>query len=218
MRIAAPIPYLALALAFQAVQAEVIDRIAISVADRVVTTSDIDSDIRIVAFLNGTKPGFSPQERRASANRLVEQALVERELEATDYRTPAAEDIDPALEKFRKDFYPDDQRYRAALSAYGISEAGVRSALLWQRQLLLFVNERFRPGIQLTQNEVQEYFDKEFAPAVRARNPGTPVRLEDYRSQVEAVLIDRHVSEELDQWLIENKRRIPLIVHPEAFQ
>ena len=159
------IRWMALAVALCAAQAEIIDRIAISVGDRVVTTSDINRDIRIVAFLNGTKPDFSPGERRTAANRLVEQTLVERELEATSYRKPAAAEIEPALDKFRKDFYPDEQRYRAALSAYGITDSAVRDTLLWQRRLLLFVNERFRPGIQLTPQEIQNYFDKEFAPA-----------------------------------------------------
>jgi hypothetical protein len=201
-----------------ALRAEIVDRIAISVADRVVTTSDIHRDIRMVSFLNGTKPDFSLKTRREAADRLVDQALVERELEATHYRQPAADEIAPAIEKFRKDFYPDDQRYRAALAQYGLTEDDVKSALLWQRKLLMFVNERFRPGVQVTQQDIQEYFDKQFAPAQRAAHPGQTVSLADYRDQVEDELMERRVTDELDAWLLENKRRNPVTVHPEAFQ
>src|SRR5204863_79919 len=104
--------------------------------------------------------------------------------------------------------------YRAALSEYGITEDDLRKALQWQRALLLFINERFRPGIQLNPQEIQGYFDKEFAPAARAAHPGQPVRLEDSREQVEEALMDRRVSEQLDQWISETKRRFPVMVHP----
>jgi hypothetical protein len=201
-----------------AVHAEIIDRIAMSIGNLVVTTSDIDRDIRVVSFLNGVKPDFRAEARRMAADRLIEQKLVQRELEATRYKPPTPEEVEPAFQRFRKDFYADEQRYRAALAEHGITEADLRSALLWQRALLLFVNERFRPGIQLSPLEIQEYFDKEYAPAARAANPGQAVRLEDHRGQVEEALLDRHVSEELDRWIGEAKRRDPLMVHTEAFQ
>lgn len=218
MRASFPIRWAALAAALCALQAEVIDRIAISVGNVVVTTSDIDRDIRIVSFLNGKKADFGAESRREAADRLVEQKLVQRELEATGYKPPAPEEIEPALEKFRKDFHPDEQRYRAALAEYGITDDDLRKALQWQRALLLFINERFRPGIQLNAQEIQEYFDKEFGPAARAAHPGQLVRLEDYREQAEEALMDRRVSEQLDQWISETKRRFPVMVHPEVFQ
>jgi len=53
--------------------AEIIDRIAVSVGNQAVTTSDIDREIRVTALLNRSQPDFSPAARRATADRMVEQ-------------------------------------------------------------------------------------------------------------------------------------------------
>jgi len=60
---------------------EIIDRIAISVGKHVITTSNLDREIRVNAFLNESPPDFSPAGKRATAGRMVEQALVRDELE-----------------------------------------------------------------------------------------------------------------------------------------
>ena len=39
---------------------EIIDRIAVSVGNRVIAESDLNREIRVAAFLDGVKPDFSP--------------------------------------------------------------------------------------------------------------------------------------------------------------
>jgi len=50
-----------------AVRAEIIDRVAVSVGNRVITTSDLDRQLRVAAFQDGVKPDFSPAARSAAA-------------------------------------------------------------------------------------------------------------------------------------------------------
>ncbi|MGA8577407.1 MAG: hypothetical protein WB579_01900, partial [Bryobacteraceae bacterium] len=80
MRAAAPICLAIPVLAATLASATIIDRIAVSVGNRVITTVDIDRAIRVPAFLNGQQPDFSAASKRAAAERLVEQTLVRREL------------------------------------------------------------------------------------------------------------------------------------------
>src|SRR4051795_2405586 len=59
---------------------EIIDRIAVSVDRTVITESEVIRQIRITALLNGEQPDLSAANRRETAERLVEQALMRREI------------------------------------------------------------------------------------------------------------------------------------------
>ncbi len=201
-----------------AAQAEIIDRIAVSVGSGVITTSELDREIRVSAFLNGTEPDFSPEGKRAAAERMVDQKLIRGEMENTRYPTPQPSQVEPLLAQFRKERFQSDSEYSAALAAAGITEQDLRDALLWQRALLLFLDVRFRPGVQVGAQEIQDYFDKVVGPAARTAKPGAEVNLEDYRDQIEGTLAGKMVDEETTRWLQEARRRTDIVYHSEALR
>ena len=197
---------------------EIVDRIAVSVGNQAITTSDLEREIRVTAFLNRAEPDFSPSARRATADRMVEQRLIQRELETSRYPVPAGSEIDPILDRFKKDNFASDEEYRRALTASGITEQEVRDELHWQRRLLLFIDVRFRPAVQVTDQEIEGYFNKVVEPAARAAHPGQPVTLEEYRDQIEEKLTGDQVDKQLSTWLENSRRRSEVVFHPEAFQ
>jgi peptidyl-prolyl cis-trans isomerase SurA len=206
------------ATALIAARAEIIDRIAASVGNRVITTSDLDREIRVSALLNGVAPDFSPTAKHDTLERLIEQKLVRNELESARYPSPAAAEVEPELAQFKKKFFPDDAAFQQALTAAGLTEQDVRDELLWQRSLLLFIELRFRPGVQVTDQEIQDYFDQTVAPAARLAHPGQPVKLEDYRDQIEEKIIGQKVDQEMDRWLLAARKRNQIVYHPEALR
>jgi peptidyl-prolyl cis-trans isomerase SurA len=199
-------------------RAVVIDRIAVSVGNQVITASDLDREIRVTAFLNGVKPDFSPQNKRATADRMVEQKLIRKELETSRYPTPSPAQIEPILAKFKQERFADDAAYRQSLRDYGITEQDVKAMLLWQRTLLLFVEVRFRPGVQVGDQEIQDYFTKVVEPAARAAHPGQPVALEDYRNQIEQTLAGEREDRQMDDWLKQARSRTEIVYHEEVLQ
>jgi len=211
------VPVLLLLCAFL-IHAEIIDRIAVSVGSQAITTSDLDREIRVTSFLNRTQPDFSPAARRATADRMVEQRLILRELENSRYPTPGAAEIDPIFEKFKKDNFPSDEEYRRALADRGITEQDVRNELLWERRLLAFIDVRFRAGVQVSDQEIQDYFTKVVEPAAQAANPGQPVNLDDYRGQIQEKLTGDQVDLQLSSWLDNARKRSEVVTHAEAFQ
>lgn len=217
MRLGLPSRALCILLAASG-QAEVIDRIAVSVGSSVITASDIDRDIRVTAFLNGVPPDFSAASRRATADRMVEQKLVRRELEISRYPVPEASAAEPEFEAFRKEHYPADAEFQSALAHYGISEQEVRDEMLWQLTLLRFIEVRFRPAVEVSEQDVQEYFDRVVKPAAQAAHPGQPVTLDDYRGQIQSTLTGKRADAELDNWLKETRQRTEIVYHQEAFQ
>jgi hypothetical protein len=198
--------------------AEIIDRIAVSVGNQAITTSDIDREIRIAAFLNRTAPDLSPTNRRDTADRLVEQRLILRELEHSRYPSPAASEIDPILDKFKQDNFASGQDYRQALDSSGITEQNVRDELLWQRRLLLFIDVRFRPAVQVRDQDIQDYFTNVIEPMAHLAHPGQPLSLDDYRDQIEEKLTGQEVDRQMTTWLNNAKTRTEVVYHAEVFQ
>jgi hypothetical protein len=201
-----------------AVSATVIDRIAVSVGNRVITASDIDREIRVTAFLNGVKPDFSTAARRAVADRMVEQTLVRLEVENSRYPSPTDAEVQAALDQFKQQHYPESAAYTAALAQYGITEQGVLNELIWQRTLLSYIDVRFRPAVQVSDQEIQDYFQNVVKPAAAAANPGSAPELDEYRSRIEDTLTGKKEDAELNKWLAQAKQRTAITYHEEAFQ
>ena len=218
MRSAIPIRLLCVLGLAAAARGEIIDRIAASVGNRVITASDLDRGIRVAAFLDGVKADFSPARKRATVESMIEQKLIQTELSNSRYPLPDPAELAPAIEQFRKAHFKDDQQYRAALAGAGITEDDFKELLLWQRTLLLFIQVRFETGVQLSTEDVDAYFTNTVKPAAEAAHPGQPVSLEDYRQQIERTLTGRRADQQMDVWLRDVRRRTNVVLHEEALR
>jgi parvulin-like peptidyl-prolyl isomerase len=201
-----------------AAHGEIVDRIAVSVDKRVITQSDLDRAIRVAAFQDGVKADFSPARKHAVAEALIEQKLVQIELENSRYPLPDPSELAPAIERFKKEHFKDDADYRRALAEYGITEQDFRDMLLWQRTLLLFVQVRFETGVQFTDAEVEDYFEKTVKPAAEASHPGEPVSIEDFRAEIGKTLTGQRTDQQLDTWMRDVRRRTNIVIHEEVLQ
>jgi peptidyl-prolyl cis-trans isomerase SurA len=214
----AVLQYLLLAVLCAALQAEIVDRIAVSVGNTVITTSDMNLQIRVSAFLDGSKPDFSPAARHNMADRLVEQALIRKELETSRYPLPTPEEMEPEYQAFRAKRFPNADTFAQALQAAGITEQELKEELVWQRAITQFLDVRFRPGVQVTDQDIEQYFNTVVAPLARQAHPGQPVNLADYRTDIEVKLSGDRANQEMDRWLADARRRTVVVVHEEAFQ
>jgi len=148
---------------------------------------------------------------------MVEQKLIRRELETSRYPVPEPSEVEPAVAQLRKQ-YPNDEAWQRALADNGITEQDLKDELLWQRTLLLFIEVRFRPGVQVSDQEIDDYFHSVVEPAAKAAHPDEPVSIADYRSQIEEKLAGQRVDQEVDSWLKRARARAEIVYHEEAFQ
>ena len=198
-------------IACLALQAEMIDRIAVTVDNRVIAESEIMRQIRITAFLNGEQPDFSSANKRTTADRLVEQALIRRELDTGRY---AAQDAAATTEHQElKKKYTDENAYRQALQKSRITDKDVQEALQWQAVLLDFIEMRFRPGVQLPESEVEDYYKQQ-----AAQNPGKFPPFEEARESIEEILTGRLVDNALDRWLGQVRTQTRIKYTQEVFE
>jgi peptidyl-prolyl cis-trans isomerase SurA len=214
----ATLPLFAVLLAWPAVaRAEIIDRVAVAVGNRVITQSEVERHARLTAFLNQEQPDLSPAARRKTAERLVEQRLVRRELEASRYPPPSATEVDAVLQGVKEQFGAAGT-LNEALAKYGVTEQHLREHLLWQLQFLRFIDIRFRPGVQVSEEDAREYYEKTVLPAAAGANPGKTPSFEDYRETIEEALTGRRVDEELERWLQAARRRTRVEFREGAFR
>jgi hypothetical protein len=193
-----------------AARAEIIDRIAVSVGNSVITTSDIDTAARVTALFNGAPLDFTPATKRVTADRLVKQKLIQKELEESKYPVPDAAAAAPQWEDFRKT-HTEQQ-----IAAYGLTDQEIKDALLWQLTLLRFIEVRFRPSVQVSDEDIQDYFEKVVKPAAEAS--GDPASLDDYRAKIATTLTGERTDQEVDNWLKEARQRTQIVYHEEVFQ
>src|SRR5579884_2191521 len=121
--------------------ADIIDRIAVSIGNQVITTDQIDDEIRIAAFLAHEQPKLTAEERKQAAERLIEQTLIKREMDLTHYPVPDVAEADPLVNKIEAE-YPDRETFLNALAHYNINLDKLRRDLWWQLTLLKFTDER----------------------------------------------------------------------------
>ncbi len=195
----------------------VIDRIAVIVGKRAIKTSDIDRDLRATQFLNHDRPDFSVDAKRKAAERLVDQALIRDEMEKGRYARSGAADLDAMLTRLLQDrFGGSTARMKDSLSAYGLGEDQLRMQLQWQLDVLRFIEERFRPGVLVADEEVRTYYDARQADLKR-QFP----QLKTYEAlapKIRTSLEGERLNANFEQWLTQVRQRNRVEYRQGAFQ
>ena len=192
----------------------VVDRVAVTVGNQVITETEILREIALTAFLNDEKPAFTLENKRKAADQLVEQRLVRKEMEMGHYPEASDDQAKDLLEKTAKNVGGEEALQRR-LAADGLTEDDLAKHLLWQLTLVRFIDSRFRPAIQVSAQDVQDYFRREVAPKEK---PGQAVRLADVRDQILETLSAQRADQQLDEWLKHAKTTTHIEYKPGAFQ
>ena len=188
--------------------AEIIDRIVITVANQVITQSQVDEEIRVTAFLNREKLDLSADARKQAAGRLIEQALIKREMDLSRYPLPELGDAGESLESL-KAMYPSETEFQDALHSYGITADELTRRLWWQLTLLRFIDYRFRPGIQIPAADVQAYYRQQVSEWEQKGTKPIPT-LEDSRDQIEEILTQKRIDQALEQWIKDTRSQVTI--------
>jgi hypothetical protein len=195
----------------------VLDRMAAIVGKHVIKTSDIDWDLRITAFLNREPLDLSSQAKRNSAERLIDQEIIRQEIVTGNYRRPADSDAEALETQLKHDrFAGSVERMRAELQRYGITEDQLRAQLLWQLTVLRFIDERFRPAVIVTDEELHSYYDQHRAE-LRRQYPDNN-SFEALEPKIRGPLEGQRINENFNQWLEQARKRARIEYRQAAFQ
>ncbi|MGA2117168.1 MAG: hypothetical protein ABSH56_20700 [Bryobacteraceae bacterium] len=195
----------------------VMDRIAVIVGKEAIKSSDIDRDLRVTEFLNGEPIDRSPSARRKAAERLIDQFIIRHEIEEGGYARVRASEVDTMLVKVRQERFGGSQaRLIQELSRYGLSEDQLQMELRWQEDALGFIDQRFRPGVFVTDEEVRSYYEAHSAELKR-QFP----RLQTYTAmepKIRESLEGERLNQSFEQWLTAERKRNCIVYREGAFQ
>jgi hypothetical protein len=192
-------------------RADTLDRIAVTVGRHVISERDIIDDIRIAAFLDNKAPDLSGSQKRKAADRLIDQYLVLQDADLTRVSLAARSDAEPLLVPI-KARYASDAEYQAALSEAQITDGELTSHLLAGLRMLRYTDLRFRPEVQVSEDDLRAFYDTLVGQGDRgnpiaaprsgaASNPIEIHTFEESREQIEKLLTDQQVMQSLDRWL-----------------
>jgi hypothetical protein len=190
--------------------AQQVDGVAARIEDDIIAESEVRELAAFQLLVDGkSKP------RAELIRELSDQWLIRSEATATKYGQPPALDVDRAYAEFVKQF-PSAEDFQKRCASAGLTEAAVRRMVAQQLYLSRFIDYRFRPEAQVSDEQVETYYRDEFSPQLKARNEPVPP-LDDVDETIREVLIQRAISDRAAKWLGESRDKLKLdIVSPES--
>jgi hypothetical protein len=188
--------------------AQQVDGVAARIEDDIITESEVRELGAFQTLVDGkAKP------RVELIRELSDQWTIRTEATATKYAQPPAADVDRAYAEFVKQF-PSQEEFEKRRASAGLTEAAVRRMVGQQLYLARFIDYRFRPEAQVSDEQVETYYHDEFAPQLKSRNETVPP-LEDVDDTIREVLIQRAISDRAAKWLSDSRDRLKIdIVAP----
>lgn len=206
-------------LALPAAGGEILDRVAVAAGPQAVTLSGILRHLRFRAIVSGAPVEDTEQNRRQAAEQLVDLLIVRRELDLSRYSPPTMAEADQAIESFLAEMKWSRERLAEVLERAGFTEEEFRREMQARLTVTHFIDYRFAPGVQVSDEEVQAYYESELLPALRQTSPGGAVpELGAVRAMIERILATRKVNAAMEEWLRQMRQSLRIRYFDEAFR
>lgn len=197
-----------------AARAEILDRIAVSVGHQVITERDVLLDLRVTAFLDHKPVEMTGAQKRAAADRLVDQLLILEEAALTHVTVSTGEDAGKMLDDVKAQYGGD---YEPALQRYRITEQDVANQLLAGLRAIRFTDLRFRPEVQFSDDDLRDFYDSLVEQWKQSGKTNIP-SFDSIRDQVEKLLTDQRTAQALDRWLGTRRTETQILYREQVFQ
>lgn len=184
-----------------------IDGIAARIEGDIIT----ESEVRELGAFQRLVDGRS-KSRDEIIRELADQWVVRQEAAATRYRQPPAAEVDRAYSELVKRF-GSLAVLQDRLVTVGLTEAAVRRLLGQQLYLSGFLDYRFRPAAQVSDKEIQDYYENELVPALKKRGAEIPP-LDTVDDQIREVLIQQAIDARSAKWLDETRAHLNIQILP----
>jgi hypothetical protein len=178
-----------------------IDGVEARIEEDIITESEVRELSAFQQLVDG-----KPKPRADVLRELADQWLIRSEATAAKYDQPSSADVDRAYAEFVKQF-PSAQVFAQRCVEAGLSDAAVRRMIQQQLYLSRFIDYRFRPAAQVTDQHVADYYRNDFVPQLKARTADVPA-LDDVDDTIREVLIQRAINDRADKWLEESRARL----------
>lgn len=184
----------------------IVDRIVATVNGDLVLESDVEEEERFTKlYPYGVADGKSLREQ--AITRLIDRTLIQQQL-AGFPQTPVTDDqINKDESDLRKDLpacaHADcttDAGWAKFLTDAGFTADELRGRIKQRRQVLRFIEQRFRIGVRISDHQIEDFYNKTMLPEY-AKQKATAPPLDSVRDRISELLLQQQVSSLLDDWL-----------------
>lgn len=196
-----------LALAQPSTSSVVLDKVVAVVNRHAILASDIDDEIRL-SVLDPGRAGQGVLTRQRALDQLISRALIEQQIRREDLQAaePTQDEVKARLAEIRKELpacvrenCASDAGWKAFLAAHILTPERVDAYLSYRLEILSFIEERFRPGIRISPQDIETYYRETLTPEY---GPGEAVpSLARVSPRIEEILLQQQVNLFFDEWL-----------------
>jgi peptidyl-prolyl cis-trans isomerase SurA len=184
-----------------------LDRVVAVVNKHAILASDIDDEIRL-SVLDPNLLGQGTLSRRHALEQLISRALIEQQIRDQDMQSiaPSQDEVNARLDQIRRqlpacvrDNCATDAGWKAFLDAHSLTPERVESYLRYRLEILSFIEQRFRQGIQISPQQIESYYRDILLPQY---TPGESVpALDQVAQRIQEILLEKQVNVLFDAWL-----------------
>ena len=184
-------------------RAQVVDRMVAVVNRHVILESELDQATRVEFLLQAKSiERLTYADRTAVMERLIDRSLLDQQIVNPAMLDPVPEQVKAKIEEVREGIpgASSDQRWKAILDGYGLTQQDVEEQLGSQFRILRFIDLRFRGLVRVDKEAIAAYYQDHFLPEVRRRNASEP-KLSEVSDKIEQILAEQRIDDLLNSWL-----------------
>jgi peptidyl-prolyl cis-trans isomerase SurA len=185
----------------------VLDRVVAVVNNQAILASDVDEEIRL-SVLDPAQAGLGVLTPQKALEQLISRALIQQQIRQEDLQAsdPSQAELDARLAEIRKEVpacvrqnCANDAGWKAFLAAHHLTPQRVEVYLRYRIQILRFIEQRFRQGIRIPQEDIENYYRQTLLPQY---SEGAEIpTLKQVAPRIEEILLQRQVNALFDGWL-----------------
>lgn len=185
-------------------QTGLLDRVVAVVDGAPITLSEVEEAVA----LDPASAAFP--DLRGAVENLIAARLMEREARRYPADPPTPDEAEATFRALMERFGTMDG-YRDTLLRLGIREDYLRRRI--ERELVVdrYLERRFRPLVQVSQQQVQEYYREVLLPDLP---PGAPPPLERVEDSIRRILEERDLNRRISAWVDELKGAAEIVRLP----
>lgn len=187
-----------------AVPGVVADQVIGVVNGDLILESDIDAERRFEEFEPFSAPGAFSRDK--VVERLVDRTLILEQAKLQSDQGVTAAQAEAQLQMLRKDLpacknvCETDAGWEKFVHDKGFTMDELVARWQQRMEILKFIEQRFRAGIDVTPAEIQAYYQTRMLP-VYAKSKVTPPKLAVLSDRIQEILLEQKVSSLLEDWL-----------------
>jgi len=184
-----------------------LDRVVAVVNNHAILSSDLDEEVQL-SVLDPTQAGHGRLSRQKALELLIARTLIQQQIRQEEERAaePSKAEIDARLAEIRTQLPACVRRscssevgWNTFLTDHGLTSERVEAYMRYRMQILRFIEMRFRQGIRISPQEVEEYYRGTLLPQYSPGESAPPLAKVSVR--IEEILLQQQVNVLFDDWL-----------------